>query len=209
MKHLVVSSLILMFVQSASATLVISEWMYNGLGDGDVGEYVEFTNIGTEPIDMTGWSFDDNSRNAGTIDLSAFGAVAPGQSVVLTDDAASAFAANWGIPTVTIIGGNTANLGRSDEINLFDAGDNLIARLTYGDQTFAGTVRTQYVSCNVPAADFGVSTVQTSWVLASAGDAYGSWQSARGEVGSPGRVPEPTGLTLLLSAALFVATRRR
>jgi hypothetical protein len=40
----------------AHGDMFITEWMYNG------NEFVEFTNLGTEPIDMTGWSFDDSSQ---------------------------------------------------------------------------------------------------------------------------------------------------
>ena len=170
----------------ASGQIVITEWMYNGAGDGSTGEYVEFTNVGTEPVDMTGWSYDDNSRVAGTIDLSGFGVVEPGQSVILTDETAVDFATVWGLDDVVIIGGNSANLGRNDEINLYDASDALVDRLTYGDEDFPGTVRTQARSCNIPASDYDYTEAQTTWVLASEGDGFGSIASTRGEIGSPG-----------------------
>ncbi len=189
--------------------MVITEWMYNGLGDGNSGEYVEFTNVGFEPVDMTGWSFDDDSRIVGTISLSAFGVVAPGESVILTDDSATVFATVWGLSGVKIVGGSTANLGRNDEINLYDAEGNLVDRLTYGDQNYSGTVRTQNRSCNIPAADYGDAVVQTSWELATVGDAYGSWKSSRGEIGSPGQLPEPATLTLLAGGLAMLARRKR
>jgi len=173
---------------TAFGDMVITEWMYNGAGAGSTGEFVEFTNTGSAPVDMTGWSFDDDSRVPGTITLSGFGVVLPGQSVILTDETAATFAAIWGLSGVTIIGGNTANLGRNDEINLYDAGNNLVDRLTYGDESYPGTPRTQTKSCNIPAADYGYSVPQTSWVLAADGDTYGSMVSTRGEVGSPGRI---------------------
>lgn len=171
-----------------SGDIVITEWMYNGAGSGSKGEFVEFTNVGPDAIDMTGWSFDDDSRIPGTISLSAFGVVAPGESAILTDETAEDFAAIWGLSGVKIIGGNTANLGRNDEINLYDAGANLVDRLTYGDEAFPGTVRTANQSCNIPATDYGYVVVQPSWVLATDGDSYGSKVSTRGEVGSPGRI---------------------
>ncbi len=49
---------------------------------------------------------------------------------------------------VKVVGENAANLGRADEINLFDANGTLIDRLTYGDQRFAGTIRAQNRSGN-------------------------------------------------------------
>jgi len=82
--------------------------------------------------------------------------------------------------------------------------------LLYGDEAgyYPGTVRTNKVSCNIPAADYGYTVVQSSWVLAAVGDSYGSWASTRGEIGSPGRVPEPTALALFLFGGLLLARRR-
>ncbi len=93
--------------------------MYQGANEK--GEFIEFTNTGTTAVDMTGWSFDDDSRLAGSVSLSAFGIVNAGESVISTESTVAAFRANWGLSSeVTIIGGNTVNLGRADEINLFD-----------------------------------------------------------------------------------------
>src|SRR5262245_2131117 len=99
-----------------AAGMRITEWMYN-----DTPEFVEFTNTGTIPIDMTGWSFDDNSRAPGSQDLSAFGIVASHESVVFCEGTAAAFRTEWGLPaSVKVVGGNTNNLARSDEVNLYD-----------------------------------------------------------------------------------------
>ncbi|MBP7747998.1 MAG: carbohydrate-binding domain-containing protein [Phycisphaerae bacterium] len=172
--------------RAAVGDVVISEWMH--AGTGSLGEYVEFTNTGPGPVDMTGWSFDDDSGIAGTVSLSAFGIVAAGESVILTDDTPESFAAAWGLTDVQIVGGNTANLGRNDTINLYDAGGNLVDSLAYGDESYPGTVRTQTKSCNVPPTDYGYTVAQAAWVLAAVGDAYGSYASTRAEVGSPGTV---------------------
>jgi predicted extracellular nuclease len=208
MTRLVVVLALFVVVPVAAADIVVSEWMYNGAGTGSVGEFIEFTNIGPAAVDMTGWSFDDDSRLPGTFSLSAFGVVPVGKSVILTDDTAAAFIAAWGLSGVSVIGANTANLGRNDEINLFDASNALVDRLTYGDQNYAGTIRTQLKSGNIPAADYGYDVVQTTWALAAVGDAFGSWASTRGEVGSPGvaPLPEPAALALLTLGALL---RRR
>lgn len=199
--------LVLMLAAATFGDIVITEWMYNGLGEGETGEYVEFTNLGPDPVDFTGWSFDDSSRVPGSESLSGFGVVASGQSVIFTDDTAAGFIAAWGLSGVSVIGGNTNNLGRSDEINLYDAGGNLVDRLTYNDQAGQGP-RTRYFSCNIPASDYDYTVAQGTWVLASVGDAYGSWMSARGEVGSPGRIPEPATAALLAVAGLLWVRRR-
>lgn len=197
------------FAQLAFGEMVISEWMYNGLGEGNVGEFVEFTNTGPGAVDMTGWSYDDSSRIPGAESLSGLGIVAPGQSVIFTDDTAEAFAMAWGLSGVTVLGGNTNNLGRSDEINLYDAGNNLVDRLTYNDQAVPKQgPRTAGTSCSVPDTDYGFDIAQSGWTLSTVGDQFGGWMNGRGEVGSPGQVPEPMTLMLMALSGLLITRRR-
>ncbi|UCV09812.1 lamin tail domain-containing protein [Dechloromonas denitrificans] len=194
---------------AATPNVQITEWMYNG--NDATGEYIEFTNLGNSAVDFSGWSFDDSSRAAGSVRLSAFGMVAAGQSVILTEAQASDFRAAWGLTdNVKVIGGNSNNLGRSDEINLYNAGGLLVDRLTYSDQTFAGTVRAQNASGNpVTLAELASSTVTTGWVLAEAGDRYGSRASTLGDLGNPGQfvlaaVPEPSGYAMFAAGLLMI-----
>ena len=198
--------------QPASAAIRITEWMYNGAGAGNLGEFVEFTNLGAAAVDFTGWSFDDSSRVPGSQSLSAFGLVAPGESVVFTDNVAAAFRTNWNLPAaVKIIGGNANNLGRSDEINLYDAANAPVDRLTYGDETFPGSIRTQNKSGNPNnAAALGANN-PLLWSLSATGDAFGSVTSVAGEIGNPGTylVPEPATLTLAAAALLVICGQRR
>jgi predicted extracellular nuclease len=202
---------LLLIVSAAQAQMRITEWMYNGAPSNNIGEFVEFTNIGSSAIDMAGWSFDDDSHTAGSQDLSALGSVSPGESVLLTDDTAASFSTNWGLAsTVKVIGGNINNLGRADEINLYDAASTLVDRLTYNDQG-TGTVkgpRTNKVSANPTAlTDLGTNNA-SRWVLSAVGDRYGSWTSVAGEIGNPGKyvdvVPEPAAIVALLTG-MFTA----
>lgn len=190
----------------ASATIRITEWMYSGVD----GEFIEFTNVGMSDIDMTGWSFDDDSRLAGTVNLSAFGLVRAGQSVILAESTGAAFAAAWGLTGVSIIGENATNLGRADEINIFDPGGLLVDRLTYADANNLGP-RTQDFSGNIPLADLGTNNANAA-LLSSVGDTFGSWAGAGGSVGNPGLytpVPEPATLTALAFGAAALIRRRR
>lgn len=203
------------FASSASAsTVAITEWMYNG------DEFIEFTNLTNSVVDFTNWSYDDDSRTAGTVSLSAFGLVAPGESVILSEALASDFRANWGLSAaVKIIGGNTVNLGRNDEINLYNALGALVDRLSYGDGNFPGTIRTQNISGNPNnLLVLDQDTVNTDWVLSSVGDAFGSYTSLSGGfIANPGQfalapaaVPLPAAFPMMLSAlAAFSLGRKK
>jgi hypothetical protein len=168
----------------ASPTLMrITEYMYSG----NNGEFAEFTNIGSTPIDMTGWSYDDNAATPGAVSLTPYGIVKPGESVILTETQTDSFRKDWSLCTgVPVIGGNTDNLGRSDQINLYDNKGQLVDRLTYGDQTFPGTIRTQDISGYVSKAALGIDSI-AGWKLSAVGDAEGSATSTGGDIGSPGK----------------------
>lgn len=191
----------------ASADIRITEWLYSGAP----GEYIEFTNIGAAPIDLIGWSYDDDSRAPGSFDFSGFGVVAPGESVVITEASEAAFRADWSLAaSVKVIGGYTNNLGRNDEINIYDAGANLIDRLTDGDQTFAGSIRTQDISGNAFLADLGTNNAY-AWFFSAPGDLFNSTFNASGPFGNPGfyYIPAPSALALAGLGVLAVGRRRR
>ena len=168
----------------ASPTLMrITEYMYSGAN----GEFVEFTNVGTTSIDMTGWSYDDNAATPGAVSLSNFGIVKPGESVILTETDATLFRTDWTLcPGQPVIGGNTDNLGRNDQINLYDNKGRLVDRLTYGDQNFPGTIRTQNVSGYVSRAALGIDNI-AGWTLSAVGDGENATKSTGGDIGSPGK----------------------
>ena len=165
----------------ADGNIRITEYLYSGNGD----EFVEFTNLDSNPVDLTGWSYDDDSDTPGTVDLSAFGIVAAGESVILTDGDAAAFEADWGLTGVKIIGGSSAGLGRNDEINLYDSSGILIDRLTYGDEDFPGTVRTEDAS-GWPCEDAAGNNAIADWFLSYPGDLQNCFASASGDFGNPG-----------------------
>jgi predicted extracellular nuclease len=189
---------------AANADIRITEWMYSG----DDGEFIEFTNVGAVAIDMTGWSYDDDSRVAGTVSLSAFGVVQPGESVILCEPDAATFRASWSLSAaVDIIGSNTTNIGRADELNLFDASNALVDRLTYGDNTIGGP-RTQNASASALPGDLGTNNV-LAWLLSTPGDQFNSYFGALGNVANPGSYIPGPGALALVGVGAMVGTRRR
>jgi hypothetical protein len=177
------------FFFTSPAQMRITEYMYAGVN----GEFIEFTNVGSGAIDMTGWSYSDIATAAGAVSLSLFGTVQPGESVILTENTAAAFRTAWGLCSgVKVIGGLAVNLGREDQINLYDALNVRVDRLTYGDQTFApGTIRTQNKSGWVSAAGLGANTI-AAWTLSAAADAEASFTSTGLDIGSPGKSTRAT-----------------
>ena len=213
MNKLLAALLVAGFASQAQADVRITEWMYSG----GSGEFIEFTNTGSSAVDFTGWSYDDESRLVGGFDLSDFGMVGAGESVVITEIDAPTFRLDWNLAAgVKVLGGFTNNIGRADELNLFDGAGSLVDRLAYGDATIGGP-RTQNVSGRaITAAALGANDA-TQWMLSSVGDTEGSYKSLSDAVGSPGvtafaaAVPEPETYAMLLAGLGligFVARRR-
>ncbi|WP_310483721.1 SdiA-regulated domain-containing protein [Chamaesiphon sp. VAR_48_metabat_403] len=164
-------------------TIRITEYSYTAAN----GEFFELTNTGTTPIDLTGWSFDDNTRTTGSFSLTGLGILNAGASAIVTETAEATFRTAWNIPAmVKVLGGSTQGLGRADEINIYDAGGVQIDRLTYNDETIAGSPRTQNVSAWTEPANLGTNDT-TKWKLSVVGDPQGSVTAAGGDIGSPGR----------------------
>ncbi len=139
------------------------------------------------------------------------GVVAAGESVVITEDTEASFRAAWSLPaSVKVLGSYSNNLGRNDEVNLFDSSNSFVDRLTYGDQNIPGTIRTQGQSGNpITPAALGVNDVSL-WQLSFVGDGFGTYASSNGDLGNPGSyvVPEPSTVLLLSCGALALLARR-
>src|SRR5262245_1038497 len=192
----------------ATALIRITEWMYNGVNGN---EFIELTNVGDLPQDMTGWSFSDNTELPGNVSLTPLGTLMPGVSALIVERSGEEFRAAWNLGVnIMILGSNSQNLGRADEINVYDPTTQLVDRLLYNDATGQGP-RTLDVSGNIPLAALGLNNPSAA-VLSLVGDVYGSIRSSDGDVGNPGHyssIPEPAGAPLALGAVAVLALLRR
>lgn len=215
-----VKTLLLMSLLSmntlAHADVRITEWMYN-TNSAASGEFFELTNFGNTAVDFTGWSYDDDSRVAGTVSLASFGIVAAGESVIVTELTATAFRNLWNLAAdVKVLGNLTVNLGREDEINIFN-GNVLVDRLSYDDRQGLGP-RTTGTSAVPGSLSIVGSNQAAGWVLSQVGDVHGGFANKVGELGSPGSaafitaVPEPSSYALLMAGLIlmgFIGYRRQ
>jgi len=171
-------------VGSPDDNLIITEIASWGSGiPAYAADWFEVTNVGAVPVDMTGWTMDDNSNNVTlSVPISGVGSIAPGQSVVLIEGSntnATNFIATWfganppaGFVIGTYSGSGVGLSNNGDAVNLFNASVRHVTGVTFvsastGD-TFDNTA--------------GGATVTRLSVVG----VNGAFQTGDGEIGSPG-----------------------
>jgi hypothetical protein len=226
-KILIAAALATIFASAstAKAAVYITEFMSNTGSGQPLAEFVEVTNFGPTPVDMTDWSESDSSRQAKQTNhvLTGFGTLAVGESAIFTEAAPDDFRTFWwgsvaAAPAgLKIVGPYTNdNLSSSgDEVNLFDASFNPIndPQPTYTDRLTYSLLNGgtgNVISRNPTFAALGLND-NTKWVNSAVGDAYGSFAAvgnvAGATIGNPGKfiVPEPSSMILGLIASLAMA----
>jgi hypothetical protein len=176
-------------------------------------DWFELTNTGLSAVGITGWTMDDSSGTPGVAALLGISSIAPGESVIFleTSDPADAttFKDTWfgaSAPATLQIGTYSAGgVGLStsgDAVNIFDAGNVLIASVTFGASDSSAPYQTfdNAAGINGPISLFSVVGTNGAFAAANAS-----------EIGSPGVVPEPGTYALLLAGlgAVAWAVRRR
>ncbi len=207
---LVVSSI---FATPAQADIVISEVAPWSSGNSLVGEdWFELTNTGASALDITGWSWDDDSRNAGTALLQGVTSIAAGQSVVFVDGGATMpaqFIANWfggSAPASFAIGyydGPGLSTG-GDEVNLYDGSNALQAQVIFGSSGGASPYQTFDNAAGLNGTISQMSVAGINGAFAVTHDVT--------EIGSPGliaAVPEPETYALMLAGLALVGYTAR
>ncbi len=200
-----------------SAAVYITEYQYKGTSTGI--EFFELTNTGDTAIDITGWVFKDESSSTVAIG-NYFGSLAAHESVIVSEESAAAFRSYWGLaPTVRVYGNNGVNLGKNDQINIYNSSTTSTANLM---DKISDVGETAGTSCNRGYNATTGAITSTSCILSTTGDVYGSHRAggvSSHDLGNPGSfpvvqtaaVPEPAtwALMILGFGMIGAGTRRR
>lgn len=205
---------VLAFASNAPAKILITEVHPSGSSASYAADWFELTNNGGSAVDITGWKMDDSSNAfASAVPLRNVTSIAPNQSVVFfegnttgtTDATITAnFESSWfgaNVPADFVIGaygGSGVGLsGTGDAVHIFDSAGTPITGVIFGTATVGTTFDNAQGLENT-----SLSTLSTVGIA-------GAFVSTEGEIGSPGTVPEPASLFLMLSGAVLLPRKRR
>jgi hypothetical protein len=177
----------------------ITEFAYGGnaaySGDLGDGEYIELTNVGDAPQDFTGWHYNTAPSATGAIDLSSFGTVAAGESVLITDLTPADFRTEWGLKSsVKVINDGTVTLNKGPKtIYILNSASAIADQLSY----ISGYLPSKGVAAFVNPGQLSVTDtgVAGAWTKPTTlNDAEHSWQShsTPASIGSPGASTQGT-----------------
>ena len=213
----------------ASADIIITEIRSKSVTDPE--DFFELHNTGNTAIDISGWSFDDESADfADAAIINGITSIGAGETIVIFqldendpmdenyDPAGELafFRAQWGgLAGVQVGYHGGAGLGKGDAITIFDAMGTEVIYQEYGMTTPNQTHAGDWAAGNTDGSDtyeaqsaIWAPGTDGEFVLAQAG-VLGSFQNADGEWGSPGVIPAPGAIVLLGMGGLLGARRRR
>jgi uncharacterized protein YjiK len=203
----------------AHAQLLITEIQSSQAASG-VNDYWELTNVGTNTVDLSGWKWDDDSRNpaaADAVTIPGGTTIAPGESLIFTALSPAAFSNWWGLTgAVKIVStGAAPGLGQNDAVALFN-GTNEVAFLSYAAGGFTRSSGSPAAGGHAGASGggtttsalvldptFGTTPGSLRYSAATVGN-FGAFASAAnaGDIGSPGTAALGGGPLVTLS--LFI-----
>ena len=203
----------------ANAEIKITEVTPWGSGNGNTSyltDWFELTNFGSSAVDITGWQMDDDSNGTGKRNLTGITSIAAGESVIFTENAATAsFLSTWfgsNVPAGLQIGNYTGagvGLGTGgDAVNIYNSTGVLQANVVFGASDAVAPLQTFD-----NAAGLNNTTISQLSVVGTNG-AFVALNNVN-EIGSPGRiaapVPEPETYAMLLAGlgVMGAAVRRR
>lgn len=178
-------------------------------------DWFELTNTGASALNITGWKMDDSSNGSAKVALVGITTIAAGESVIFTENAASAsFLSTWfganapaGLQIGTYTGGGVGLSQSGDAVNIYNASGILQANVSFGASDSTSPYQTFDNAAGLNNAVISqLSVVGVNGAFAAANHAI--------EIGSPGTiaaVPEPESYVLALAAlGLFgIIARKR
>jgi uncharacterized protein YjiK len=189
-------------------SLVISEVHPSGSSNTTYrADWIEITNLGSTPVDISGWRIDDNSNAfASAVALRGLTMLPAGRSAVFfegladgsTDAAITAsFSTAWfGTPApppgvlIGAYGGSGIGLGSGgDAVNLFDASGARVTGVGFGAATATNTFDN--------AAGIGGNTIPLPIITTLSAAGVNGAFTASGETGSPGRIATPPSFSTI------------
>jgi hypothetical protein len=171
------------------------------------GDWWELYNSGASAIDLTGYSWDDNTVTPGSADFNGL-TIGPGQAIVIVQEnigAEQTWKDLWGISGITVLNlGNTEFQNFSsggDEVHLYNPSSIEIASVSFGAATSGYSFEWDSAGNSL-----GLSVLGENGAFQATLDAGGG-----PDIASPGVVsviPEPSAFTLLALGGLVLIGRR-
>jgi hypothetical protein len=167
-------------------------------------DWFELTNFGAAAVNISGWKMDDNSNAfASAVALTGITSIAAGESVVFTENAATAsFLNTWfganppaGLQIGNYTGGGVGLSASGDAVNIYNGSGVLQANVSFGASDAISPFQTFDNAAGLNgAAIAALSVTGTNGAFVAANDLA--------EIGSPGSiaaVPEPENYAMLLA----------
>lgn len=181
----------------------ISPWSSTAANSPIAVDWYEVTNKGTTAVNITGWKWNDSANAfSSAVALNGITSIAPGESVIFmqTTDLAgktSAFKSLWfGVnPPAGLQFGSYTGPGLSssgDAVNLYDTSGNKITGVTFGASPASAPFTTFDNAAGLSGAVTLASAVGVNGGFTAVNDAN--------EIGSPGRISNPSAFANWLSA---------
>lgn len=206
-------------VQHASAAIIITEVMSSSshAGGSNNADWFEVTNTGASAVNITGWSWDDDSALAGTATFGSLTSIAAGQSIIVSQETVGVanetlWKTDWGLlPTAVVVNVGSANpipgfSANGDSIFIFDATNTQVATVVFGSATTGSSFQWDTAGNFLGVSQNGVDGAYVA-PFSGVGVAAGT------DVGSPGSavtaVPEPSTLVALSAMGVAAIMRKR